>query len=216
MSESDTRAFSFAAVLLLCASALRFGVELRRGGAELAWDTASALPELIATSSAEQERAAHRSRPLDPDERLDPNTASADDLDRLPGVGPAAASAIVGAREAGTRFETPTDLLRVRGIGAATLERIRPHLDLPERARSAPTNAGPDSRTSRRVEVVDLNRAGASELESLPGVGPALAARILEARSRLGRFTSVDQLQEVRGIGPATVERLRSRVRAGR
>lgn len=60
---------------------------------------------------------------------------------------------------------------------------------------------------------VDLNTADAAALDSLPGIGPALAARILEWRASHGRFTSVDELGEVSGIGDATLERLRPLVR---
>jgi competence protein ComEA len=61
---------------------------------------------------------------------------------------------------------------------------------------------------------VDVNRATADELATLPGIGPALARRIVEWRGANGRFSSVDDLEKVPGIGPATVERLRPRVRA--
>ncbi|MGK2948507.1 MAG: helix-hairpin-helix domain-containing protein [Acidimicrobiales bacterium] len=60
---------------------------------------------------------------------------------------------------------------------------------------------------------VDLNSADAAALESLNGVGPATAAAILEHRARIGRFTSVDQLLDVRGIGEAKLEALRDQVR---
>lgn len=50
---------------------------------------------------------------------------------------------------------------------------------------------------------VNLNIADQSALETLPGVGPATAERILEWRQRNGAFASVDQLQEIEGIGPA-------------
>lgn len=56
---------------------------------------------------------------------------------------------------------------------------------------------------------VNLNTATAEQLMLLPGIGPAKAQAILEHRSRIGRFTTVDSLIEVRGIGPKTVERLR-------
>lgn len=59
---------------------------------------------------------------------------------------------------------------------------------------------------------VDLNAAGAAQLEALPGVGPATAAAIVAWRERDGPFTSVDQLLEVRGIGPAKFEALRDLV----
>lgn len=54
--------------------------------------------------------------------------------------------------------------------------------------------------------TVDLNTADAAELTLLPGVGPRLAERIVENRSALGPFASVDELQRVPGIGPRTVE----------
>ena len=61
--------------------------------------------------------------------------------------------------------------------------------------------------------VVDLNRAGAPELEQLPGVGPATAAAILDYRRTHGPFRAVDDLTRVRGIGPAKLAQLRDRVR---
>lgn len=58
--------------------------------------------------------------------------------------------------------------------------------------------------------VVNINTAGVSELEALPGIGPALAARIVEYRDGHGPFASVDDLTDVPGIGPAKLEALRS------
>lgn len=64
----------------------------------------------------------------------------------------------------------------------------------------------------RASGVVDLNRASASELESLPRVGPALAARIIAHRETQGPFRSVDALDDVPGVGPATLAALRRHV----
>lgn len=62
------------------------------------------------------------------------------------------------------------------------------------------------------AELVDLDRAPANELERLPGIGPALARRIVAWRDSAGAFGSLAALCGVRGIGPATAERLRPRV----
>lgn len=59
---------------------------------------------------------------------------------------------------------------------------------------------------------VSLSSATAAQLEALDGVGPALAARIIAWRDAHGGFASVDQLDEVPGIGPARMEALRPRV----
>lgn len=56
---------------------------------------------------------------------------------------------------------------------------------------------------------VSLNAADASALDALPGVGPVLAQRIIDWRAEHGRFTSVDELGEVSGIGDKLLERLR-------
>jgi competence protein ComEA len=57
-------------------------------------------------------------------------------------------------------------------------------------------------------ETIDLNVAAAGELELLPEIGPALARRIVELRRARGRFRTIDELRDVRGIGPVTIERI--------
>ena len=61
--------------------------------------------------------------------------------------------------------------------------------------------------------TVDLNRATVDQLDTLPGVGPVTAQKILDWREQRGRFTRVDELQEVDGIGPKTYARLAPQVR---
>ena len=60
--------------------------------------------------------------------------------------------------------------------------------------------------------LVDLNRASADELMLLRGIGPARARTIVEDRRRRGPFRSVDDLQRVHGVGPATIAGLRGMV----
>ncbi len=60
---------------------------------------------------------------------------------------------------------------------------------------------------------LDLNTATLAQLDGLPGVGPVLAQRILDWRTEHGRFTSVDELQEVPGVGPKKFESLKPHVR---
>lgn len=60
------------------------------------------------------------------------------------------------------------------------------------------------------VAPIDLNAATAEQLDALPGVGPATAAAIVAHRQEIGRYTTVDELLGVRGIGPAKLDALRS------
>lgn len=62
---------------------------------------------------------------------------------------------------------------------------------------------------------VDLNSATLDQLDALPGIGPVLAQRILDWRTQHGRFTSVEELGEVSGIGEATLGDLRELVTVG-
>lgn len=82
---------------------------------------------------------------------------------------------------------------------------------IPERVRAgaAPANA---PGAGAAAGPVSLSSATAADLEALDGVGPALAARIVAWRDSHGGFSSVDQLDEVPGIGPARMEALRPRL----
>jgi competence protein ComEA len=65
------------------------------------------------------------------------------------------------------------------------------------------------SAASRSGSAVDINTANQAELESLPRIGPVLAARILEYRDQNGPFKRIEDLVRVKGIGDKTLERLR-------
>ena len=60
--------------------------------------------------------------------------------------------------------------------------------------------------------LLDLNAATVADLDALPGIGPVLAQRIVDHRTAQGPFTSVDQLDDVSGIGPAIYAELAARV----
>ncbi|OBH73879.1 hypothetical protein A5684_15070 [Mycobacterium intracellulare] len=84
---------------------------------------------------------------------------------------------------------------------------------------STPTSKAPPPRPGsgpvkpKAGEAVNLNTATVQELDALPGVGPVTAAAIVAWRQVNGKFTSVDQLADVEGIGPARLEKLRALVR---
>ncbi|MGW6004675.1 ComEA family DNA-binding protein [Oerskovia enterophila] len=72
---------------------------------------------------------------------------------------------------------------------------------------------GPETAPGSEAGPVDLNSADQTALDALSGIGPVLAARIVEWREANGRFTSVEELGEVSGIGDALLARLRDQVR---
>lgn len=171
----------------------------------------SVLDSLTAKSTAAALEEERRARPLEPGERVDPNGADATDLARLPGIGPALAQRIVDHRTTRGSFTTLGDLQEVRGIGPRLLERIAQSVTLtpapqPPRASQRVVQRARDAATrtpATTAEVLSaLNRATAAEFERLPGIGSALASRILDVRARVGRFQRASDLLQVSGIGP--------------
>ena len=71
---------------------------------------------------------------------------------------------------------------------------------------------GGESATSNQSALVSLNRSLEAELETLPGIGPALAARIIAWREANGGFKKVDDLQKVSGIGEKLLAGLKEQV----
>lgn len=148
---------------------------------------------------------------------------------RRPGVVEVAAgSRVQDAVEAagGLRADadlTRINLARVAGDGERLWVPVRgeePPPDLPSVASThAPTSAGvdgtPGGQEPQVDAVVDLNTADQAGLETLPGVGPVTAQRILAWRVEHGAFSAVEELLEVSGIGERTLDQLRPHVGLG-
>jgi competence protein ComEA len=101
---------------------------------------------------------------------------------------------------------------------SADLDRINLAADLEDGQRVyVPQMTASGTLTSEEVRpseidpalMININTAGAAELELLPGIGPSLAKEIMEHRSANGLFNTADDLLAVSGIGPAKVEQIR-------
>ena len=89
----------------------------------------------------------------------------------------------------------------------------RPHagINLPIAGGSGGTGAGGGATST--TGIVDINSATLSDLDALPGVGPSTAQAIIDYRTANGPYASVDDLLNVRGIGPSKLAAMRARVR---
>jgi len=108
---------------------------------------------------------------------------------------------------------------RAPGVSSTSAAR-KPAMD-PRTVRALPGGAPAGSRGAEppgtaSATPMDLNRATAEELERLPGVGPALALRIIARRDSAGPFRTLQQLDSVRGVGPALLARLKPLLRLAR
>jgi competence ComEA-like helix-hairpin-helix protein len=82
----------------------------------------------------------------------------------------------------------------------------------PEVGSPAPALTGP---ADANLHPVDVNHATVAELAQLPGLGPALARRIVDDRARLGRFDTPEALRRVPGMGPRKLDAIRTLIFAG-
>ena len=224
-----------AALILGGAALIRFVVVAPGPSEPVLGDRPSIADSLLAAGDSAVEERERRDRPLAEGETLDPNVASAEELDRLPGVGASKALRIVREREENGPYASVEDLARVSGLGPRSVERLRPHLRVAggggggtAAGRRAPAaRAGPaagvggetgggrkagDGRTTAAMvpgALVDPNRATAEELRALPGIGPVMAERIVAFRQQRGRFRKLEELMEVKGVGARTFARLK-------
>jgi competence ComEA-like helix-hairpin-helix protein len=65
------------------------------------------------------------------------------------------------------------------------------------------------------VHPVNLNTASSAELQQVPGIGPATAEKILQARKSYGKFKTVNDLEAIRGIGPKRLDKMRKYLTVG-
>ena len=141
------------------------------------------------------------------------NTATASQLTALNGIGESKAAAIVEYREQHGDFGSVDDLLNVPGIGEKILEGLRDQVTV-----GAPSVTAASAGTTHEITqnynsgLININTATASQLTALNGIGESKAAAIGEYREQHGRFTTVDELLNVRGIGEKTLANIRGQI----
>ncbi len=205
MSRSERRAV----LTLMALAVLGHGVRLALVHPGDAPGAVVLLPHADGDSlGAHRDRVARLMRPLEEGEHIDLDVATAQELTRLPRIGPGLAKRIVADRAQLGPFGSLEALERVSGIGPAVLEAVGPFA-----AFSAPTGA-PVAPPGPIDRLVDVNMATRQELQSLPGIGPTRAANLVAYRELNGPFATLESLTAVSGIGPGIVARLEGHARA--
>jgi competence ComEA-like helix-hairpin-helix protein len=182
--------------------------------------------ELFASSQSppldpaqQRARGERATRPLGPGERIDINSAPAEEIARLPRLGMSLAKRIVADRTARGPFRGLADLDRVPGVGPALLKTLSELLRFGA-AGAVQGGLGNDAANNRisgtyagqpqglPAASVDLNSASEADLVALPGIGPARARAILAYRRENGPFAAVSDLGRVPGFSHSLVIRL--------
>lgn len=149
---------------------------------------------------------------------IDLNTATLEELQTLNGIGPVLAQRIIDYRTEYGPFTGVDELLNVKGIGEATLNKFRDRVMVTGQDQTADhPQEEPEQNTSGGSELsglININTATSEELQTLNGIGPVLAQRIIDYRTEHGPFASVDELLNIKGIGEATLKKFRDQATA--
>jgi competence protein ComEA len=106
----------------------------------------------------------------------------------------------------------PTARAELEGLNLAARLTDGQQIVMPVRAGGSGGVAVGSSATGTSDGPISLGTATVEELDTIEGIGPVTAQKIIEFRTQEGGISSVDQLDEIDGIGPATMESLRSRL----
>ena len=163
---------------------------------------------------------------------FDPNTADEQTWEAM-GVPARTVRTIRRYIERGGRFRSPEDLRKIYGltdqqyramrawirIEAPPVNRVEQTGNVEAMVRPSEPGSGNDSRQGAAVRNavvrrsrLDINEADSAAWESLPGIGPVLARRIVRYRQSLGGFHAIDQVAETYGLADSVFERIRTRL----
>ena len=163
------------------------------------------------------------------------NTATIEELQTLPGIGPSKARAIVEYRNK-KPFSKSEELMNVPGIGQKTYDKLKDRITVgdctntTDNTINTPTQENTtEKRTTatnsqlstallnnqrgmngnENVGKININTASVEELQQLPGIGPAKAQAIVDYRQSNGGFKTIEEIKNVKGIGEKTYEKLK-------
>jgi DNA uptake protein ComE-like DNA-binding protein len=177
---------------------------LVRGGA-LAALSAMLLVGGSRQAAAVETKTAKKTESAKKVEKIDLNKATSAQLETLPGIGSATAKKIIDGRP----YKSVDDLSKA-GISATEIRKINSLVTIGASSNSAPVKDTKSVMKTTKPAMVDLNKGTSDQLESLPGIGPALAKKIVAGRP----YKSVNDLAKA-GISANEVRKIESMVTVG-
>lgn len=142
---------------------------------------------------------------------FDPNTLGEEGWLRL-GIKPFIARNIEKYRLKGGQFKHPDDLSKIYGLTPDEVSRLLPYVQIKNSLKGGEREIN-EKNTSKQAFVLDINLADSAAWESLRGIGPKLASRIVHFRERLGGFYSIAQVGETYGLPDSTFQKIKSQLK---
>lgn len=144
---------------------------------------------------------------------FDPNLADSAGLLAL-GFSPRAAHSMISYRNKGGRFRQPGDLYRVYYTDSVFITSLLPYVRIAELRKNEQyaSERTYETRERKASEPLEMNTADSVSLVALYGIGPKMAAKIIDYRSRSGGFFRLGQLTEIYGIDEGLLEELKDRI----
>jgi len=150
---------------------------------------------------------------------FDPNTATADEWKKL-GVRDRTIGTIIKYRNKGGKFYKPEDIKRIYGLKPDEVERLLPYVTIEQKEKlqqfSDRKTAILDFTNERRElanAVIEINAADTSAWKRLKGIGSGYAKRIVNFRTKLGGFISVEQVAETYGLPDSVYQQIKSQLK---
>ncbi|TAH42051.1 MAG: helix-hairpin-helix domain-containing protein [Bacteroidetes bacterium] len=139
--------------------------------------------------------------------KFNPNLCTVEEFQKL-GLSFRQATMIVNYRSKGGVFRKKIDFKKMYCIKESEYHELEPWIELPD----SESYFKPFKPLTKTLLAIDLCQADSTELEKLPGIGPAFARRIVKLRHRLGGFSHIDQLKEVWGMTDSLYHAIRPHV----
>jgi competence protein ComEA len=149
-----------------------------------------------------------------PSKPININTATAQELAQLPGIGPSTAQKIVEYRQQIGKFKSIEQLLDVPRVGTLTLQRITPYITLGEEEKPSPVSLPAVVQPEKIIEEkqkFNLNTITEEELVNL-GFSSTAAKNVIRYRIKVGKFISVDELYKIPYVDHSVVDKIKEKL----
>ncbi len=146
---------------------------------------------------------------------FDPNTATAGQWKQL-GLRDKTIQTILNYRNKGGAFKKPEDLSRIYGLWPKDFDRLKPFIQIAAISKNSEVAVSPTTSTEIKTKItynkpkpIDINTADTLAWKSLKGIGSAYAKRIVNFRTKLGGFATVEQVAETFGLPDSTFQTIK-------